>query len=248
MLIKKASRYWKLSVYTCRLVVSPLKKTLMARGYKYINKKWADTMLSTGNMRLGPLYGYWEMENKEMEDKEEGTREACFERDRIIIDQQADIPPALQGILNYPNGCTIELEGVSSKHPIIMPNLLIYCTTQEPNREAMERFECDCCIEISDMLAFQKELVDYLGQNRRNEFIGPVGAKDCDYTQGRRNDYDDFFASPSHGINTYWIKDERFSKQKEHRIIYPTIVKDDNLKHMDIDVPGIIPLISIYQF
>lgn len=106
----------------------------------------------------------------------------------------------------------------------------------------MEYFGNDTCVEILNLRKFYLCIGFQLFVRNLIDGTQPTTSNDCIY-EGRT------FAQGKHSeYMTYFLKDERFKHQCEHRMIYPSRIGDHTLKPMILKVPEIKNILKIHKF
>jgi hypothetical protein len=206
--------------------------------YKYIEKQYALTMMDKGEIKIGTGYGYRESDNKEVEDMEELMG---FDKRSVsgIFPDTASLPAAAQKYIEIKPGSTVELHNVGVTTQYEAPDAYMYCVTRAPTVEGMKAFNCDACIEITDLIAFYRVIRKWMFAHKYTVKKSAVGP--CNYN-GR-------ILFPGEPIdNFYWKKDPRLEHQQEDRIVM--LPRKDRVP-IKVDVyiiPEIKKFVKLYNF
>jgi hypothetical protein len=177
--------------------------------FKFTSREYAELMVSVGQAYVGTLYQYRNIERlgEELGDAGEGTS------------QRTDIPKpgnwkdggysdVVHQSIGAPPGADIELALNVFTHRRTVRNGYIYCTSVELSEIAMRKMKAEAAVRIRDVPAFARAL-DAALRLRVND-IGRSKFDACSYI-GRDRD------ASSPDLNPAWVKDERFSYQREYR-------------------------------
>ncbi|MEG5938846.1 hypothetical protein UXO69_05125 [Enterobacter hormaechei] len=200
--------------------------------YKYMKSEYAETFLKNGTLRIGTLMDFKKNENfnEAIGDKNEGSHfpQIDFQGKTYTANLNNSQKSFLKGALELPSGSF--MSGFSVVREITSKDFYVYCLTIEPSRKAMDVFECDTCIEISNPLNFLSLLTKKVSEKSRGlSWHGPVSYLDKHYQ------YDN-----DPGYHPATTKDIKYSYQKEYRFIWHSRMgsnKDIVLEPFYIKVP-----------
>ena len=199
--------------------------------YKYLPKNYAQLMIEHGEIQLGTLYHYREMEGLDVArgDAEEGRMLSVGHID-YHDSSMGSSPLAGQGLYKVESGGKI----IDSRSIVIInsPNGYVYSLSNKKDSSLHDDFG-DTCVEISDAEYFTKRVtieMDRLGKTKPGQFIGMYK---CDYFKGPEINYIE--ASKT----VPWkVKSERFAYQDEFRIFIlsnpkgPLIIRMPEIKRV----------------
>lgn len=209
--------------------------------FKYSKKKYSQALLDQGEIRIGTLYWYRDMEEKKgISDPEEGSfihnvYQKNITTDKLINEKglRETISPLIKIVGDIHPDSKIHIGGVSFKKRYDSPNLLIFCVSSEKSKEVMSQFEgADTCVEIHKPNTFFQlvtwELEKVLGVpiTCHNDWFVSYG----DY---ERTGYLHEQVSPC------LAKTKKFEPQKEVRVIW-SVPSDYILKdYYDLKILGL---------
>lgn len=191
--------------------------------FKYLKKQHLENLFDNGEFRIGTLHDYRNVTNygTEIGEGNEGSINLDFdawEGRELELSSNSYEAALLRSCLNLkPGDPYLKNRLKFGKGTRIVVNLnsingFIYCTTTEFNKNVMESFECDCCVEIFDPLGFFDALSREISNKARFVREGTVVYK------AREQNYR--FLKDFHPA---MIKPIEYQHQKEHRIIWESI-------------------------
>lgn len=205
------------------------------RLYRYSEKKYNDSLLALGNVRIGTLHDFRRTEHKAgIADGMEGKKEVVHHIDYF------EMKPGPESVSSVHNRA-IQTFGMSSQLGLgsIMedctfiktfhdPDCFIHCTSFKLSRDVMREFEnADSCVEIFDPAGFYKQLTYSLHK------VIPVKHIAIQLVQYKTRD--EVWNGKDFGLPATIIKEEKFSGQFEVRCIWqpmfegpikPTVLND----------------------
>lgn len=204
--------------------------------YKYINRKHCQAFFERGSIKLGTLFEYQDVEayGSVIGDGEEGTEKMItrfkdFEDHTRYYEEKNAREQGEQPNLTFVKGASVKLMAVLSESEEGMvsttfaDNCYIYCATKEFNRQVMEEFKCDACIEITApdkfFEAISKAILD------KGTFLGysEIVYKDRLSHHASRNT-----------IAKVLMKPPRYRNQKEVRAIWEPKGEIDGAIHVNV--------------
>ena len=201
-------------------------------------------MLSVGNIRLGTLYEYRTMENEQVRDEQEGKFRGHTNPGSMSLKPGALLPGAMSMFSNsdkpiVPPNMSITIdEGAIFSTDIELPDRNIYCMTKVAKESVMRSFDCDACVEITDVNLFGRALAKALN---RLQLTNPAGLKGdfCTYN-GRNADY--------YTEKGYWLKAPFYASQEEFRIVIMPFNNSMPVRAEIINIQEIMPFIKLHTF
>jgi len=183
--------------------------------YKYLSYEHAEMMENEGQIRLGTLYEYRNIEkyNLEVGDKNEGKLSRIHNITAPdTYNKLEEKHPGTQGI-KWDGSGTLKIGNCIFENVENFPDSYIYCLTQEYNKNIMKEFGYDCCIEIFRPFMFFSAIYEYLHYLSDTNLEGYF-ANFCVY-KPREEIYD----NPSE-IPPCLLKEPKYKHQKEFRAVY----------------------------
>lgn len=200
--------------------------------YKYMQSKYAKLFFHNGSIRIGTLMDFKKnhSSNEAIGDKNEGSHIVLMNTKEPLTNE--NITKEQENLIKDmftlgPRGITCEL---NIRKEIKSPDRYVYCLSKEPSLKAMKSFDCDICLEISNVQAFLN-LITRKIRNKSHIVAWQGDVKYIDKTYDFKLDS---------GISPSITKDLKFSYQKEYRVIWnPINIKsiDSELKPLIINVP-----------
>ena len=178
--------------------------------YKYLKKEYAELLINKGNLRIGTLYEYRDIEKhgKIIGDEGEGTKSVYMEMNNVTWTK--DTQPAFgKSFFNLGEGGVVHFDGITLEKPTHSPNYYMYCTTSVIDENALVDFGYDTCVVIENPTKF------FLAVNRVMRHKGIYeGVFPCAYQSRRVAHYQD------NGIHPAIIKPTEYRNQSEVRALW----------------------------
>ncbi|HCM9267567.1 TPA: hypothetical protein N5L33_001156 [Enterobacter cloacae subsp. cloacae] len=211
--------------------------------YKYMKSEHAEKFLKNGTLRIGTLYNFQEYEkfNAAIADKHEGCHFPIMEIEGTIFGRELSVAQKEflgDGFTVAPD---ISITGLRVEKRIYTNNSYIFCLTTEPSKKAMEEFECDVCLEITNPNALFRAITRKMrDKTDRLEWHGSITYMNKSYPFHKE--------VHEHPATT---KDEKYLYQKEYRAIWlpkKSISSDAQISPLFVRVPKIIKYCRIHTF
>jgi hypothetical protein len=184
---------------------------------KYLNRQFAEKMLNQGEIRIGTLSHYRNIEDPRFSDPDEGKKE---------IFKNLEEPVTIEAPEDWKNKVGDEFDEIKNRIILKGPKLTIskrvtiakgvddiyiYCTSMTSDSRLLKKFNAECCVEIFNVQRFQDITLKKLVQR---DLVYPQMAV------GGPVQYigHSFQANPS--ISGNWLKDEKYSEEREYRFNY----------------------------
>lgn len=189
----------------------------MSSLYKYIRSEFAESFFRRGTIRIGTLHEYRDTERHGsiIGDGLEGilSEEELF--DHLPITSSADAPDFAKGGIKVAPGGRLELHNSKIIVEENSPDYYMYCLTKEFDDQVMKEFQCDSCIEITNVDMFVSCLKRCM--RHKGDFVGSF---DCVYTEkvvppGKKPD-----------CHPAVVKEPRYANQKDVRLLWEPINKN----------------------
>lgn len=191
--------------------------------YKYAEKRFTESLLNEGKIRIGTLHDFRRIElGRGISDPKEGVKTvhhkienfhykgADRQQESNSIDAQS---LAAFGVFNVSGNVDVEFTGCYQRKTISVPDCFILCTSESLSKSTMKEFEgTDSCLKISNKLNFYKYITQSLNA------IVPVtfeGEHTVVYKSREEN-----WNGRDWGGNPALTKEPEFSKQYEYRAIW----------------------------
>ena len=208
-------------------------KNIMVKLYKHISSSHAEMLLSMGTIRIGTLYEYKKIEDKELQDQDEGTAISVVRHEGLKTYDKENIinaPTEIQNmfLFNEKSG-PINLYNVSIGQKYKMPDAWIFCLSQT-KAKIFEKY--DSCIEITDPNLFSKviyENIVKLGNSNIQFQYAPMNYAGRIVESGKRK-------------TPMFLKNKKYQLEEEYRFAFvrknpfitelkPIIFSDYRLTH-----------------
>ncbi|MGX1087458.1 hypothetical protein [Pseudomonas sp. AP3_22 TE3818] len=184
--------------------------------FRYSGQKYNDALLALGNVRVGTLHDFRNIEHKKgIADAKEGLKWVehhiphATNRDGNIHSAAIEA----FGFFGNPGGGLMEFKNCNFVQQFNHPDCFIHCTSADYLRSTMDEFEgADSCVEIADVAGFYRRLTESLNK------IVPVQlltVAKVTYME-RREDWN----GRNWGTYPALIKEPEFSRQGEIRAIW----------------------------
>ncbi|HBC3454388.1 TPA: hypothetical protein KDY47_003241 [Vibrio parahaemolyticus] len=211
--------------------------------YKYVKKEHLDAFFTKGSVKIGSLYEYRKEEQygTVIGDKEEGYYETELSKSGTYEINLGDNSPESTFIRQYlsrPGQKNVDKKIIMSDGATFTvgthsQDLYIYCVTNEFNRQVMEDFGCDSCIEIHNPEVFFKALSRKIRHKADFDIVTGI-------TYGNKHTH---YTSP-HNIHPALKKSSNFASQKEVRAIW--IPRKEIKAPLFFDAPKAIRACRVY--
>ncbi len=184
--------------------------------YKYMTKQYALKFLQSGEVKIGTLHGYRNIEllGPEVGDTEEGLK-YLFTTGHTEIDTAvpSGIPDFLRPHIRVSGENRLQLiaaKGIEAS--VEEEDSYVFCGTYEFDRIAMKSLGYDSCVKITSPSKFFHAITRKL--KHASHFLGPARV---DYSGRRFEHLSDRSISPA------FLKDQRYVHQKEIRVVWPSV-------------------------
>jgi hypothetical protein len=190
-----------------------------ARLVKYLPRRFADTMLSRGQIRIGTLHDFRKLEHgKGIADPVEGKKVVKHD----VRFASAHLPDStdMKAVRQYAAGWNgaipvdhphFEMQGITLSMRFDSPDCFIYCLSDTCNSAVMSEFEgADTCVEILDVRRFLGVVTEAL--NSRIHVAEFLGMSSVSY-----QDREEQWSDGGWGVNADLIKEPSFAGQHEVR-------------------------------
>ncbi|WP_444684524.1 hypothetical protein [Alkalicoccus luteus] len=192
--------------------------------YKFMKPKYLNSLRETGDIRVNFLKNFEETNHgSEIGDDFEGITKSSLYLDeyQIIPNQTSDLERrilAAHGI-SVDSTSSVSISNTTLETTFIDTNYFVYCVCLENSKDVRTHFG-NGLQEIFDFKSFIKGLTALLEQ--KSIFIQDMGP--CVYLPRREQNFDTSNLS-NKGKNfvlhkPYFVKDERYSYQKEYRVLW----------------------------
>ncbi|WP_157731407.1 hypothetical protein [Azotobacter chroococcum] len=191
--------------------------------FRYSKKKYNDSLLKLGGIRIGTLHDFRKAEHKQgISDPNEGKRIIRHHIPYVNSDDEDSIHlKAIQmfGVIKVANGLNCTFENVNMAMDFNLPDCFVYCVSSCLSRNVMGQFEgADSCVEVVDVMRFFNRLTDTLHRN--------VPIRDFVLSEVKYQSRDEVWNNKDLGVHPAFIKESEFSSQFEVRMIWIPKFKD----------------------
>lgn len=179
--------------------------------YKFTEKRWADAIMATGQVRVGTLKDFRNEERFGPELGDAGEGKLVYEETVTGTKTIGDLSWLGQHHIKGPPGQKITFEGAIFRNNVEAEDCFIYCVSTSSDQRTGGRLEYDACVKIVDPLGFFRAIGAALSTVATWEgmLIGPVK-------------YLERLLGPDQQRPAALVKPPRFAHQCEVRGIYLT--------------------------
>jgi len=198
--------------------------------FKYLKRKYAQRMMSKGEVRIGTLSYYRNTENEAIADKDEGNMKftKTFDDDeRIQNPRDFEIKMGLPkgSFMNFQGGTIILKKGASLEINYDSSDVYIYCASKNNNQELKNKFNADCCVEILDVQGF----LDIISEKLSKLGLIYPGLIYPRLSRVEPIEYIGRSIIDGNKLSGYWRKDQRYANEAEVRFVFFPIFKKDGV-------------------
>ncbi|MBR8182190.1 hypothetical protein [Burkholderia ambifaria] len=201
------------------------------RLYKYMKRKYADSLLAVGNVRVGTLHGFRDVERfgPGIADMQEGKKSVVAHIDHHEYVGGTAEANALKHLgIDIGPGAKIQINSSYFQTDVDHPDAYVWCCSSQKSAEAIAGIDgADTCVEIVDVEGFYAALNVAMAKHGQFETIGPMPViyhSLVEEWNGRNL-----------GEHPIFLKGESFSAQYEVRIGWvPGGARKAPLEHIDI--------------
>ncbi|AYL75996.1 hypothetical protein CUC52_11240 [Citrobacter freundii] len=172
----------------------------------------ADMFFDNGTLRIGTLLDFKKNEsfNAAIGDENEGSHFPYMHsgRELPVEAMTASQTEFVNGLITMESGCV--LKNVTVVQEVCSQDFYVFCMASEPSRKAMEKFECDRCIEILNPQSFINAITRKV-QRDAGELAWQGQITYMNKTYSYLNE---------EGIHPATTKDISYEYQKEYRAIW----------------------------
>jgi hypothetical protein len=191
--------------------------------YKYLKREYARKMMSNGEILIGTLSYYRDIEDKTRSDRNEGKKDSVTTfHEEALIKNAEDWENKLGFLkgskINYIKGIVKIEKGTKFIGNEDLTDSYIYCTSKVYSQYLKTKFEADCCIEMCDVQSFLDAISKQLS---RLELIY------SNLPSGRNVEYIGHTINSELTISADWLKDEHYKDEEEFRFSFIPIIKKD---------------------
>ena len=195
------------------------------RLYKYLKKEYARNLMNNGEVYIGTLSYYRDIEDESRADRHEGKKDivTAIPEPIIITNKEEwnnELPHLKGSNINYESGNVVIEKGEHKGNDEIL-DAYIYCMSKKKNKELKTKFETDCIIEIFNVQGFlnaiEKELY-------RLGLIYP------NTSSGGEIKYTGHVVSDGNKISGNWLKDSSYEDECEFRFSFIPILHKEGIR------------------
>ena len=170
--------------------------------FKHMRNIDAEKMMQKGEILIGNMKSYREIENKEIEDNTEGIKIS-----RKTSETELKVKDESGKFVKY-TGDVLTVGPISIHRDILYADCYIYCTSYLYSTEIFRGYYA--CVKIFDVQGLATQIGQELGKRgliRRGDGgkVVYIKYKIVDHTNK---------------LPAYWIKDEKFKREEEYRIVF----------------------------
>lgn len=206
--------------------------------FRYSSKKYNDSLLALGNIRIGTLHDFRRTEHKQgIADVNEGKKKVSHQIPYVDSKDGDSIHiSALRefGVMDIKPGTNAVFENCTAEQEFDHPDCFVHCTSFEYSFKAMSQFEgADSCVEIPDVESFYTRLTHTLRS------VVPV--RFLTLTTVRYMERHEDWNGRNWGVHPALIKEPIFTPQVEVRAIWIPM-SSGAISPIVINDIGLIPL------
>jgi hypothetical protein len=202
--------------------------------YKYLKKEFLRGMLNNGTLRIGTLYDFRTQEGKEIRDENEGK---AVETEIIAGEKKTyktvnDLPEKLTKYITGNNIFDVTVGNWTMHTPREAEDVYIFCLTKDADKQKMQNFGYDACVEILDIVKFSVVMAVELFLNGKIKYPFTTGG-DCIYNERKFSALD-----PAESSKIFRLKEPKYAHHNEYRIVMqPT--DGSEIKPFNFDFPDL---------
>ena len=212
--------------------------------YRYAAQRYTDSLMSMGNMRIGTLHDFRDLEHKKgVGDADEGKKSVTHKiynlNERNIKEEHAPANDFF-GMFKLGENTTLNVGEVTITKRYNHPDCFILCLSYERSRSVMSSLEgTDSCLELFGFNQFLNKVTEVLNELVPVDFLGAYFVT----YQPREEDWN----GRNGGIHPAFVKSVEYIDQAEARIVWtpkyggpikPIVINDIKLskyfRHVDV--------------
>lgn len=200
--------------------------------YKYLPLEFAERLVHSGNLKIGTLLGYQNIEElgSEIGDKDEGISiEFSHDKEAKTGDR---LNPLESAAIKVGPGMIVMGNYIEKRH--FSPNLYLFCASLSYDKSILKKLnedypedKYDACVKITNLKDFVEEVNTVLSDKGRF-----IGCFQCTYIDRK-------FHYTEKRLHPAIIKDPRYSYQKEVRLIWEPKNKKNHTDPEYLTIPNI---------
>lgn len=200
--------------------------------FKYLKKEYATNIIAKGEVYIGTLSYYRDIEDESRADRLEGKKTVVTKitETKTITnneEMEKELPHFKGSNISYERGTVIVEPGEHKANDDIFDSY-IYCVSQNNDERLMTKFEADCCVEIFDVNKFILLVHDELVR------LGLIYYKVP--SSGRAIEYIGHEVSFDMDISGNWLKRDAYKDEAEFRFCFiPVMKKNGNIIHPTVN-------------
>ncbi|WP_339476314.1 MULTISPECIES: hypothetical protein [Pseudomonas] len=189
----------------------------MTSAFKYAEKKYSDSLLALGSVRIGTLHDFRNSEHKPgIIDANEGRKTITHHIAKAsTTDGDTIHTRAMKAFkaIGYDSKSVVHMKDCHFTQEFDHPNMYIHCLSAEYSSKVMREFDgSDSCVEIVNLHGFYRRLTQTLKQFTPVDFLG--------VSQVTYMDRDQPWNGSDWGENPALIKEHEFRNQVEIRAVW----------------------------
>lgn len=209
----------------------PARVPMPDRVYKYMKRKYAHSLIEVGNVRIGTLHGFRDVERfgAGIADPQEGKKAVVAHIDDRKFVGGTPQGEALKHLgISLGDGANIQILDSYFQTNVDHRDAYVWCCSSQKSAEAMEQIDgADTCVEIFDVGGFYEALSTAMTSHGQFDVFGPMRVIYHSLVE-QWNDRD-------LGEHPMFMKGESFSAQHEVRVGWvPKEIRKAPLEHIDI--------------
>ena len=204
--------------------------------YKYMKKQHAKKMELFGTFQVCPLAYYQNTEKlgEQIGDDEEGVKKTNLHVDHYKNSDNNKEKDFVNNFFKAEDGANFELRNLTLSAPQIDNNYYVYCLSSLYSLDLMEEFKANAIVKIKQPFKFIKAM----SENLSPWIVGNPEIVRCIYRNREFNYTQDNYIND--GIPPYTLKPNRYSHQKEIRVVWKPVNVNGMEERIITSCPNII--------
>ncbi|WP_146128127.1 hypothetical protein [Burkholderia gladioli] len=201
--------------------------------YKYMKRKYADSLITSGNVRIGTLHGFRDVERfgVGIADPMEGKKSVVEHIEhRKYLGGTPDANALKQLGIEIGKYAAPTISNAAIQIDVDHPDAYVWCCSRSKSRAAMEKIDgADTCVEIFDVDGFYGALIEAMRNTGDFKVAGPLSVIYHSLVE-RWN-------GKNLGEHPMFMKGRFFSDQEEVRIGWIPTAREGYPLQQHVDIP-----------
>lgn len=197
--------------------------------YKYLKGQYARNLMNKGEVHIGTLSYYRDIEDASRADKDEGKKEivTTISNTKIITNVEEwnkELPHFHNSNINYESGQVIVEKGEHICNDEIIDSY-IFCMSKKQDDQLKKKFDAECCIEIFNVQGFLSAI---------DKELARLGLIYFNLSSGREIEYIGHTLEANIPISGNWLKKECYKDEAEFRFSFIPVMNKNGIRHEPI--------------